>query len=58
MAAGVVSGGVANLLQAHPTWTPDQVKTQLVNRTTPVYGPKTDDARWSTRSGSGSASPT
>ncbi len=41
MAAGVVSGGVANLLQAHPTWTPDQVKTQLVNRTTPVYGPKT-----------------
>jgi serine protease AprX len=40
MAAGVASGAVADILQAHPTWTPDQVKSQLVNRTTPVYGPK------------------
>ena len=41
MAAAVVSGGVADLIQAHPTWTPDQVKTQLVNRTQPVYAPRT-----------------
>ncbi len=40
MAAGVASGAVADILQAHPTWTPDQVKTQLINRTQPVYGPK------------------
>jgi serine protease AprX len=40
MAAGVASGAVADILQAHPTWTPDQVKSQLVNKTTPVYGPK------------------
>ncbi len=41
MSAAVVSGGVATLLQAHPNWTPDQVKTQIVNRTEPVYGPRT-----------------
>jgi serine protease AprX len=28
-AAAFVSGGVAQVLQAHPTWTPDQVKTAL-----------------------------
>ncbi len=30
-AAAVVSGAVANLLQAYPTLTPDQVKYVLVN---------------------------
>jgi len=30
MAAGVVSGAVADLLQAHPTLTPDQVKARLM----------------------------
>jgi serine protease AprX len=39
MAAGVVSGGVADILQAHPSWTPDQVKTQLIDRSRPVYAP-------------------
>jgi serine protease AprX len=41
MAAGVVSGGVANMIQAHPTWTPDQIKNQLVRKTTAVLSPKT-----------------
>src|SRR5947199_1336089 len=30
MATGVVSGAVADLLQAHPTLTPDQVKARLM----------------------------
>lgn len=41
MSAAVVSGAAANLIQARPNWSPDQVKTQLVNRTSPVYGPRT-----------------
>jgi serine protease AprX len=41
MAAGVVSGAAALVIQAHPTWTPDQIKTQLVRKTTAVYAPKT-----------------
>jgi serine protease AprX len=41
MAAAVVSGGVADLIQAHPNWAPDQVKNQLVTRTQPVYAPRT-----------------
>jgi serine protease AprX len=40
MAAGVASGAVALLIQAHPTWTPDQIKNQLVRKTTAVYSPK------------------
>jgi serine protease AprX len=30
MAAPMVSGGVADLLQAHPTWTPNQVKAVIL----------------------------
>jgi serine protease AprX len=36
MAAAVVSGAAADLLQAHPALTPDQVKTQLVARSRAV----------------------
>jgi serine protease AprX len=36
MAAAVTSGAVAVLLQAHPEWTPDQVKSLLVRRSRPV----------------------
>ena len=36
MAAAVVSGAVANLLQAHPNWTPDQVKAAIVRRSRAV----------------------
>ena len=38
MAAAVVSGAVATILQAHPNWTPDQVKYALARRTRPVVG--------------------
>jgi serine protease AprX len=38
MAAGVVSGAVADLLSAHPGWTPDQVKGALVNTARDVRG--------------------
>lgn len=48
MATGVVSGAVADLLQAHPTLTPDQVKARLMksaSKTFPqsssVYDPST-----------------
>ncbi len=41
MSAAVVSGAAANLIQARPHWSPDQVKTQLVKRTSAVYAPKT-----------------
>jgi serine protease AprX len=36
MAAAVVSGEVADALQANPGWTPSQVKAQIVNRSRPV----------------------
>jgi serine protease AprX len=32
MAAGVVSGAVADIVQAHPSWTPGQIKTTLMRR--------------------------
>jgi serine protease AprX len=48
MATGVVSGAVADLLQAHPTLTPDQVKARLMKtasktfpNTSSVYDPAT-----------------
>jgi serine protease AprX len=36
MASPIVAGIAADLLQAHPTWTPDQVKQALVTRTRPT----------------------
>lgn len=36
MAAAVVSGAAADLLEAHPSWSPNQVKGQLVKRTRSV----------------------
>jgi serine protease AprX len=38
MAAGVVSGAVALILQEHPKWTPDQVKGALVHKLRDVPG--------------------
>jgi serine protease AprX len=38
MAAGVVSGAVADLLTAHPDWTPDQVKGALMSSARDVKG--------------------
>jgi serine protease AprX len=32
MAAGVVSGAVADIVQAHPAWTPNQIKSTLMRR--------------------------
>ncbi|MEA2125243.1 MAG: serine protease AprX [Solirubrobacteraceae bacterium] len=43
MAAAVVSGAVADLLQAHPDWTPDQVKRALRRRSRPVRADDDDD---------------
>jgi serine protease AprX len=39
MAAPVVAGLAADLLQAHPEWTPDQVKAALVTTARPLPGP-------------------
>jgi len=36
MAAALVSGQVADALQANPGWSPNQVKAQVVNRSRPV----------------------
>jgi serine protease AprX len=47
MAAGVVSGIVADLLQAQPSLTPDQVKARLMktaSKTFPMYSSVTDPA--------------
>ncbi|HEV2811745.1 MAG TPA: S8 family peptidase [Solirubrobacteraceae bacterium] len=41
MAAALVSGEVALLLQAYPQWTPQQVKATLVKRTRAVTSPST-----------------
>jgi serine protease AprX len=38
MASPIVAGIAADLLQAHPKWTPDQVKRALVTRTRPTPG--------------------
>jgi serine protease AprX len=32
MAAGVVSGAIADIIQAKPSWTPEQIKTTLMKR--------------------------
>jgi serine protease AprX len=37
MAAAVISGEVADLLQAYPSWTPDKLKATVVRRTRAVY---------------------
>lgn len=39
MAAPVVSGVAALVLQAHPTWTPDQVKSALMSTARPLASP-------------------
>jgi serine protease AprX len=36
MAAALVSGEVADALQANPSWSPNQVKAQVVNRSRPI----------------------
>jgi serine protease AprX len=36
MASAIVSGAVADALEAHPAWTPDDVKAQIVKRSRPV----------------------
>jgi serine protease AprX len=36
MAAAIVSGEVADAVQANPGWTPNQIKAQIVNRSRPV----------------------
>ncbi len=41
MAAALVSGEVADLLQSYPAWTPQQVKATLVKRTRAVTSPVT-----------------
>ena len=41
MAAALVSGEVADLLQAYPNWSPQQVKATLVKRTRAVTSPTT-----------------
>ena len=41
MAAALVSGEVADLLEAYPNWTPRQVKATLVKRTRAVTSPTT-----------------
>ncbi len=45
MSAAVVSGAAANLIQARPSWTPDQIKTQLVKRTSAGLRAEDDDSR-------------
>ena len=40
MAAAVTSGVVADLLQVHPTWTPDQVKAVLIGTARTVMSGK------------------
>jgi serine protease AprX len=43
MAAAVVSGAVADLLDAHPWMSPNQVKTDLFHRTRPVGAPSSNN---------------
>ena len=38
MAAPHVSGAAALLLQRHPTWTPQQVKSALMSTAGPAWG--------------------
>jgi serine protease AprX len=37
MAAAVVSGAVADVIQARPLWTPNQIKGTLIKRSRPIY---------------------
>lgn len=41
MAAAVVSGEAADLIQAFPAWTPNQVKAAIIRRSRAVNSPKT-----------------
>ena len=43
MATALVSGEVADLLQAYPSWTPQQVKATLVKRTRAIASPTDGD---------------
>jgi serine protease AprX len=38
MAAGVASGAIADAIQAHPTWTPDQIKSTFIKRSRDLKG--------------------
>ncbi len=38
MAAGVVSGAIADIVQAKPSWTPDQIKSTVMKKTNDVKG--------------------
>jgi serine protease AprX len=40
MAAAVASGAAALVIQANPSWTPDQVKGALVKKSRPVHSPR------------------
>lgn len=54
MAAAVASGAAADTIEAHPDWTPNQVKAQLVKRTRPVLdssGRWVNGGGWRVRSG-------
>ncbi|HEX2085804.1 MAG TPA: S8 family peptidase [Solirubrobacteraceae bacterium] len=42
MSTAMVSGEVADLLQAYPSWTPQQVKATLVKRTRAITSPTSD----------------
>ncbi|MEA2248602.1 MAG: serine protease AprX [Solirubrobacteraceae bacterium] len=44
MAAALVSGAVADILQVHPDWTPDQVKRALKRRSRAIRDENDDDA--------------
>ena len=53
MASPHVAGAVALLLQQHPAWTVDQVKSALVQTGRPVLDPETEEETPTTREGGG-----
>jgi subtilisin family serine protease len=53
MASPHIAGAVALLLQRHPEWTVEQVKSALVQTGRPVTDPETDEETLATREGGG-----